>query len=154
MLGPGKVRQRLLRGRTAMRAAFVATAAALALTVTATPAMADVIVPPGGAGHVCSNYDRTNPAFIWQSCAWADNNEVYFTIHYANNTGGIHIARLRLGFIQNGWYWNCFDGIYLIAEGYGNTRTADCARTRMRAAYQATGSVDGITKTSDTLQVQ
>jgi hypothetical protein len=49
-------------------------------------AAAAVVVPPGGSGHTCSAYHYANPDHYWQTCAWADYQYVFFTVHFGNTS--------------------------------------------------------------------
>jgi hypothetical protein len=139
------------------------TAVVLSLTglfASAGVASADVIVPPGQFGHVCSGYqylpnDRTR---YWQSCAWADNNEVYFTVALGN-AGDITWApgEINIGFYKSGVYTFCTSvtSFFISPHSVKQTPSNKCVRPRVRAAYQSIGypNSDSIAK-SDTLQVQ
>lgn len=131
------------------------------------PAYADVVVPPGGFGNICTGYSyiRTNPNVYWQTCAWADNNEVYFTVHFGNASGStFYVDYVDLGFYRSGVFYLCpgppfpYYNWAIPAHSINRTPTSVCAFPRVRAAYQARavvqdGSYSRIMMT-DSLQVQ
>ncbi len=129
------------------------------------PAQAAVIVPPGGSGHACSGYQVINSNVKWQTCAWADNNEVYFTVNFANSGGSTFTAdgAVLIDYIRNGTKILCAEGVVLAFQVPPNstkgTPTALCAIPRVRAAYASVGEVrhgarPWAVRSSPTLQVQ
>jgi hypothetical protein len=136
-----------------------------ATLVTTGPAQAAVVVPPGGSGHTCSGYQVINSNVKWQTCAWADNNEVYFTVNFANSGGSTFIAdgAVLIDYIRSGTKILCAEGVVLAFQvpphSTKGTPTALCARPRTRAAYASVGEVrhgarPWASRTSPTLQVQ
>ncbi|MEV6446026.1 hypothetical protein [Amycolatopsis sp. NPDC051716] len=123
-------------------------------------ASADVIVAPGQFGHVCSGYQYApgNSALYWQSCAWADNNEVYFTLHLGNASDYNWIpSRVNIGFYKSGSYYPCayITNFAVPARSVRQTPSNTCVLSRARAAYQSVGyPAGGNAAISDTLQVQ
>jgi hypothetical protein len=125
-------------------------------------AAADTIVGPGKAGHVCSNYAylTTNPNRYFQTCAWADANTVWFTIHFGNASGTDWLVKADLGYWQTGTFHSCFDNVPITVKAHSTlpTTQASCDFNRARAAYQAfayvAGSNTADSRTTDTLQVQ
>jgi hypothetical protein len=123
-------------------------------------ASADVIVAPGQFGHVCSGYKYAsgNSALYWQSCAWADNNEVYFTVALGNATGSDWTpSRINVGYYKSGSYVFCgyFTNFTISAHSVRQTPSNACVLSRSRAAYQSVGYPNGgDAAISDTLQVQ
>lgn len=150
-----------VQGKKFLRAMVAVAVGFASLLFSAGPARADVIIPPGGYGHVCSGYDSVAYLVKWQTCAWADNNEVYFTVNFKNDSSSAFTAELVTpGFYVNGERVNCakiFD-FRVPASSVKSTPTAGCVRTRVRSAYQAIGFVAKYpyqkTLTSDSLQVQ
>ncbi|MEV4408114.1 hypothetical protein AB0J66_38600 [Actinoplanes sp. NPDC049598] len=147
----------------------VLTAAAVtlaALVITADPARADVIVPPRQSGHICSNYSSITSQIKWQTCAWADNNELYFTVNFANNSSmGLFVDRIDLGYVANGAVTSVchtFTNFYAPSGRTSQTDTAVCAFPRTRAyATQAQARVVetyfgsyNVFQRSDSLQAQ
>lgn len=139
--------------------------AAVALVGGAGVASADVIVGPGQAGHVCSGYAyvTTNPNRYFQTCAWADGDEVWFTANFGNASGtNWDVDYTAVGFWRSGVFYNCtvvgIAGFDVPAHSTRSTAKYDCAYVRVRAAYQAytyveDGSWAG-SRASDSLQVQ
>ena len=137
-----------------------------AVTIAAEPARAaEVVVPPGGSGHTCSSYrDIPGTGVFWQACAWADNNEVYFTGHFGNNgSSGASIDFVDVNYIKNGQKILCYPGVtlnlYIPARGYAHTNTLNCVLPRSRGAYAADvtveeGTLDPQRSHSPNLQVQ
>ncbi|MEU0796189.1 hypothetical protein ABZ342_39530 [Amycolatopsis sp. NPDC005961] len=123
-------------------------------------ASADVIVPPEQFGHVCSGYQYvpSNHGLYWQSCAWADNNEVYFTVHFGNATDVTWaVTEVNIGFYKSGGYTQCtpIPSFYVSPHSVRQTPSNACWRTRARAAYQSVGYPNSSAwAISDTLQVQ
>ncbi|WP_290062414.1 hypothetical protein [Amycolatopsis solani] len=123
-------------------------------------ASADVIVAPGQFGHVCSGYQYApgNSALYWQSCAWADNNEVYFTVHLGNASNYNWIpSRVNISYYKSGSYYLCayITNYAVPAQSVRQTPSNACVLQRSRAAYQSVGYPSGGNAAiSDTLQVQ
>lgn len=97
----------------------------------------------------------------WQTCAWADNNEIYFTVNFSNaSSTGLFVDVISVGYIVNGFYENCPAEVnfYAPAGRNSSTDTAGCYFSRDRYAVQAWSYVKegsyAATLTSDTLQVQ
>jgi len=133
--------RRIVPMRLAKRSALVAAAASIFALIPATAAHADVIVPPGGSGHVCSTYKYANAYVYWQTCAWADNNEVYFTVHLGNTSpSSTQYVTIDHGYVRNGSGAYCQYGYQnwpIPPSSVNHTPTAYCAFPRSRAAYQA-----------------
>jgi hypothetical protein len=147
--------------------------AVVALTAVVTisgTASAAVVVPPGGSGSTCSSYDHVtgHPELYWQTCAWADNNEVYFTVHFGNS-GGVtwRVDTTSLDSYSSGQFVSCPKGLWRSADGdpivvlahsINQTPTSTCAQQRRRGAYAARAVVSEGTYfkelVSPTLQVQ
>ncbi|MFD4673294.1 hypothetical protein ACFWNN_26465 [Lentzea sp. NPDC058450] len=138
--------------------------AAVGLVAGSGVASADVVVGPGKSGSICTgyNYVTGNPKLYWQTCAWADNNEVYFTVNFGNATGSNWVVDFVANdYWKSGRLYECpthFDNFVVPAHSVKGTPTAACAIPRTRAAYQAVGYVvDGSyawSDTTDSLQVQ
>ncbi|GAA0903194.1 hypothetical protein GCM10009557_79080 [Virgisporangium ochraceum] len=151
---------------TLLRAAAAALVGLAAMLGVAAPASADVIVPPGRSGNICSGYLLHQASGVrFQTCAWADDNEVYFTVNFKNPTASAkRMAGIYLGFYHagsfNAWClqdygWQDNEMIVVPAGGVKGTPTAECAYPRTRGAYQATAWVGNTGPvTSDSLQVQ
>ncbi|HVK23879.1 MAG TPA: hypothetical protein VM677_21200 [Actinokineospora sp.] len=149
---------------------FMAVIGAVAATfLTAGTAHAANPVPPGGSGNVCGNYQyvTVNPNRYWQVCAWADNNEVYFTVHFGNTSGSTwYVDDIDLYYARSGNFYNCpasqGSGLYynfpVPANSTAQTLTNKCAIPRTSAAYAAYAWVTDGTYSkewnSPTLQVQ
>lgn len=131
-------------------------------------AQAAVVVPPGANGHTCSAnqhviYDGwiTTPVY-WQTCAWADNNEVYFTVNLGNGyeTSTWYVDTIQLEFVRAGKVYKCvvYGDFPVPPKSVKSTPTADCARGRAAGAYAARAYVSDYNYTggasSPTLQVQ
>ena len=131
------------------------------LLVAADPARADVVVSPGGYGHVCSGYSTIQSQIKWQTCAWADNNEVYFTVNFSNaSSTGLFVDDIIVGRVRNGSWSSCLTlvNFYAPANSNSSTPTGLCAYSRSQAAYQADSYVSegsyAAWLQSDSLQVQ
>jgi hypothetical protein len=141
-------------------AAVTAVLSATGMLAGAGVAAADVIVAPGQFGHVCSGYQYApgNSALYWQSCAWADNNEVYFTLHLGNASDYNWIpSRVNINFYKSGTYYPCayITNFAVPARSVRQTPSNTCVLHRTRAAYQSVGYPNGGNAAiSDTLQVQ
>ncbi|MGI5500082.1 hypothetical protein [Lentzea sp. CA-135723] len=138
--------------------------AAAALVAGSGVASADVVVGPGKSGSVCTGYKYMpgNSKLYWQTCAWADNNEVYFTVNFGNATGSAwSVDYVTNDYYKSGVFYACpyaIANFVVPAHSVRGTPTADCAIPRTRAAYQGIGEVqDGgyhQSATTDSLQVQ
>ncbi|MFB9684286.1 hypothetical protein [Amycolatopsis plumensis] len=125
-------------------------------------AAADVVVAPGATGHVCSGYKyMPNPKLYWQSCAWADNNEVWFTVHFGNATDSAWtVSATGIDYYMSGqFHVGCTIYDFVVpAHSVKGTPSNYCAYSRKRAAYQSVGIVSDdnfVDKAiSDSLQVQ
>ena len=128
-------------------------------------ASATVVVPPGGSGSTCSGYSHVSSNWYWQTCAWADDNEVYFTVNFGNASSGTWYPDITwVDYIRSGSRVTCGAGIWydfpVPAHSVKSTPTATCAIPRQSAAYAAVGQVwDGsgayhVELHSPTLQVQ
>jgi hypothetical protein len=123
-------------------------------------AAADVIVKPGQFGHVCSGYQYlpSDHSLYWQSCAWADNNEVYFTVHFGNTADyNFVLERVAVNYYKSGvgYLCNSVPNFSVPAHSVKQTASNVCVLHRARAAYQSIGFPVGYTAAvSDTLQVQ
>lgn len=146
-----------------LRTLVVALVAAAAVVVAPGSASAAVVVPPGGSGNTCSGYHHVTPLHYWQTCAWADNNEVYFTVHFGNASDTQwRVDRVWVDYIRSGQFVTCPEGAWapftVPANSVRGTPTAACADPRRPGAYAAVGRVwDGSYSHemhSPTLQVQ
>lgn len=128
-------------------------------------AEASVTVPPGGFGHACSPYSyvQRNPNLYWQTCAWADNNEVYFNVYFGNASSVYwYVDLVYLTFIKSGVEYYChvlYRGNFPVPpHSVKPTPSTDCVYSRTRGAYAAKARVIynnyDYTMTSETLQVQ
>ncbi|SCL19597.1 hypothetical protein GA0074692_0660 [Micromonospora pallida] len=142
----------------------------VAATAVAAPAHADVIVPPGGSGSICTGYQyaTTSPNRYWQTCAWADNNEVYFTVHFGNaSSTNWQVDTVTLSYFVNGSTGTCpqypyggWTNLVIPAGQVWHTATNLCAIPRSRGAYAASVGVYDAqynhygNATTDSLQVQ
>jgi hypothetical protein len=150
---------------------FAVIAAGLLVLVTGAPAMASVVIPPGQNGNACSVYKWTTPAndltnIYWQTCSWADNNEVYFTVNFGNpNAVGVVVNDIYLQWYASGPPQACrnpsqwpLTNFAVPAHSVKGTNTALCAFPRQRGAYQSSATVveAGVTTSnlSPTIQVQ
>jgi hypothetical protein len=145
-------------------ALFLAAAGTVTLTGVA---QADVIVGPGATGHVCTGYSyiQVNPtAVYWQTCAWADDDEVWFTVHFGNTGSSQYtIEHVFSDYYKSGSFHACQTAIapnlVIPAHSVIGTSTSRCAQKRRTPAAWAattrvlTGNYD-VTLTTDTLQVQ
>jgi hypothetical protein len=132
---------------------LTAVVALTAVVTTAGTASAAVVVPPGGSGSTCSGYDSVydHPELYWQTCTWADNNEVYFTVNFGNSgTVAWRVDSVILDYYQSGEFKPCGEGIWpnashghivVPAHSLASTPTATCAIQRRRAAYASRGIV-------------
>jgi hypothetical protein len=149
------------RAGKAILSVLLAVTALFTLTGTASAA---VTVPPGGSGHTCSTYshDTGNAGWYWQTCAWADNNEVYFTVNLGNTTNqNWNVDWIDIYYYSRGTnftFCHTWTGFNVAAHSVTMTPTATCAYPRVRAAYAAFGNVEEGTykddRTSPSLQVQ
>jgi len=161
-----------MKRRRTIQTAIVTMVSILGLLFSGGVARADVIVPPGGGGNVCSPYQfivrSPNQNVYWQVCAWADN-EVWFTIHLGNSGNtSFHVDHVDLGFVRSGVPDLCSEttfpfgsaSVVIPARSVIRSANAFCDFPRTRAAYQARGMVNDAVlprpqdKYSDTLQVQ
>lgn len=127
-------------------------------------ASADVIVPPGGTGNICSNYAYLSsspaPNRYFQTCAWANSTTVWFTINFGNASNTTMSVIADLGYWQSGVFHYCFRGVQINVPAHSTLATSkpSCDFNRARAAYQAYAYVEwpGVadSRTSDSLQVQ
>ena len=146
-----------------LRTVIMALVAAAAVVVAPGSASAAETVPPGGSGSTCSGYAYVTPVHRWRTCAWADNNEVYFTVNFHNTSDAqwvvdlVHVDYFRSGtrVICGAGAWGSFT---VPANSFRSTPTAACAIPRRSAAYASIGKVwDGDYHRemhSPTLQVQ
>lgn len=146
-----------------LRTVIMALVAAAAVVVAPGSASAAEIVPPGGSGNTCSGYAYVTSVHRWQTCAWADNNEVYFTVNFSNtgNTPWV-VDKVWVDYFRSGTRMTCGAGAWenftVPATSVRGTPTAACAIPRRSAAYASIGQVwDGNyyrEMHSPTLQVQ
>ena len=153
----------------------IARISAVLVTVLATllvPGIAQAAnpVPPGGSGSACSGYQyvHVNPNLYWQVCAWADNNETYYTVHFGNTSGSTwYVDHIDLYYARSGSFHNCpasqgsgqYDNFPVPAGSTAQTPTNKCAVPRTPGAYAAYATVTeyGLYQknwNSPTLQVQ
>lgn len=118
------------------------------LIALSTPASAAVVVPPGQAGSACSGYSRVtgHTEWYWQTCAWADDNEVYFTVNLGN-AGDVawSVDTIWVDYTSSGTSITCAGGVWsnfvVPAHSVKSTPTATCAIPRRSAAYTSVGQV-------------
>ena len=128
-------------------------------------AHADVVVPPGGSGHTCSGYSyvQLNPNLYWQTCAWADADEVWFTVNFGNASSSTwYVDEVDLRPIRSGVVYQCTLGSNFPVPPHSTpafpSPPIKCGWPRSSAAYAARAYVRynnyyyGMT--SPTLQVQ
>lgn len=135
----------------ALRIILTAMVAMTAVFAAAGTASASVVVPPGGSGSTCSGYDHVtnHPELYWQTCAWADNNEVYFTVNLGNS-GNIdwRVDLISVDSIRSGNFVVCPNALWpgprtsnivVRAHSVQSTPTAACAYQRRPGAYASVG---------------
>lgn len=146
---------------------LVVQVAVVGLVASPGTASAAVVVPPGGAGHVCSDYTYIGSWHYWQTCAWADHQYVWFTVNFGN-TGDTwwYPEIVYVDYIKSGVNGTCSKGTWT-APAIGvaphsvlGTPRLNCVLTRVRAAYASRARVWDAQGTrfdevhSPTLQVQ
>jgi hypothetical protein len=130
-------------------------------------ASAAVIVPPGAAGHTCSEYQYVTAQHYWQTCAWADYQYVWFTVNFGNTgSSDWHPYVVYVNYIKSGVDYQCYLGWWpegsfdVPANSVKSTPRSACVITRVPGAYASDGHVGdvnpsyGVTAHSPTLQVQ
>ncbi|ROP35105.1 hypothetical protein [Saccharothrix texasensis] len=112
------------------------------------PASAAVVVPPGAAGSACSGYSYVtgHSDWYWQTCAWADNNEVYFTVNLGNaGDAAWSVDTIWVDYTRSGTSITCAGGVWsnflVPAHSVKSTPTATCAIPRRSAEYVSVGQV-------------
>jgi hypothetical protein len=137
------------------------------LTGSARPASAAVVVPPGAAGHTCSQYHYVDQWHYWQTCAWADYRYVWFTIHFGNPLSEPwYPSYVELDYIKSGVDKVCPTARWWVGDiivprwSVLGTERRYCVITRVPGAYasnayvQQDPLVDAYRMHSPTLQVQ
>lgn len=131
-------------------------------------AHAAVVVGPGRSGHTCSpNQPVIYDGFVttklyWQTCAWTDANEVWFTVNLGNGYDSLWtVDGIKLQFVQSGLVYTCktySNAIAVRPRAVTSTPPLDCIMLRARGAYAARAYVADYNysggATSPTLQVQ
>lgn len=123
-------------------------------------ASAAVVVPPGGAGHTCSEYHWVTSELYWQTCAWADYQYVWFTVNFGNNRDVDWAPAIKVDYIKSGVDKPCIKGAWdpgdfvIPAHSVRGTPRLNCVITRVSAAYASRATVNGVEMHSPTLQVQ
>jgi len=134
------------------------------LAGTAGVASAAVVVPPGQAGHTCSDYHYVTPQHYWQTCAWADYQYVWFTVNFGN-TGpttwfpdAVYVDYLSSGDLNLCYQGRWLGGSFSIpANSVKGTPRLNCVITRVPGAFASDAAVsdtDYFEAHSPTLQVQ
>ncbi|TDO45777.1 hypothetical protein EV643_112101 [Kribbella sp. VKM Ac-2527] len=131
-------------------------------------ASAAVTVPPGAAGHTCSEYQYVNGLqHYWQACAWADYRYVWFTANFGNTgSSDWRPDTVYVNYIKSGVSYTCYLGWWqegsfnVPANSVTSTPRSACVLTRVPGAYAADVHINdsnpnyGVTAHSPTLQVQ
>ncbi|WP_218577948.1 hypothetical protein [Phytohabitans rumicis] len=98
-----------------------------------------------------------HPEIYFQTCAWADNDEVWFTVH-VGNTGSYAPVTIWPGYVRNGVWTSCPTVNFSLDAGVKSTAKSNCDFSRTTAAYQAYATVQHDSTAefsmSDSLQVQ
>lgn len=150
--------------KKAMRPVLSLVFAVVALLGGTGVASADVIVPPGGSGNICSSYAYLSsspaPNRYFQTCAWVNSTTVWFTINFGNASDTTMSVLATLGYWQTGTYHECFHNVQINVPAHSTLATSkpSCDFNRAHAAYQAYAYVEwpgvAASRTSDTIQVQ
>lgn len=117
----------------------------------ALPTQADVIVPSGGSGSICTDYTyaATSPNRSRQTCARADDNEVYFTVHFGKaSSSNRMVDSTVLSYYPSGTSRNCpqypygtWNDLVIPAGSVRHTATGLCVAPRSVGSSAATATV-------------
>ena len=137
------------------------------LVVSTGSASAATVVPPGGKGSACSGYKYADSTHTrkWQTCAWADKDNVWFTVNFSNTSPFDWTPKLvQEDFYKSTVFHSCGHGAqpdFNVPKGSTRgTPWSACFVARSPGAYASVGTVfytsdsAGVKQTSPTLQVQ